>query len=216
MSPGFDENFVDDSEDKEIVKDVELDTRLDKINIQYFDGRRKLPIGWAELPSSIWAHYIISSRSIRINSRVRSQETWFLKPPTCFLDYLIFHEILHDVYPGVSKNGRQYDHPPKFRAHERKFPGYDEIREWEILETQTRTSPKYAKFGSTEYRRLFEKITGSPANALIAYFHIYQGDPKDKWAVLGIDPARRKYCLQGVNFLDSSVLWFHPFQCVWR
>jgi hypothetical protein len=216
MPPAFDEDFSDESDDKEVIKDVVLDTHLDKINNQYFGGERKLPIGWVELPNSIWAHYVISSRSIRINSRVRNQETWFAKPPAYFLDYLIFHEILHDIYPTVSKNGKQYDHPPEFRRHERKFPGYDEIREWEILEAETRIGPKYAKFGTAEYHKLFEKMTKSSTNASIAYFHIYHGDPKDKWAVLGIDPARRKYCLQGINFLDHSIGWFHPFQCVWR
>jgi hypothetical protein len=216
MPHAFDENFIDAVEAKLVTQDPELDACLDKVNLQYFDGKKKLPIGWCSLPDSVWAHYATSNRSIRINSRVKNRETWPVKPPASFLDYLIFHEILHDIYPTVSKNGRQYDHPPEFRRHERKFPDYDEIREWEILETQTRTSPKYAKFGTEEYRKIFEQITKSPTNALMAYFHVYQGNPKDKWAVLGIDPARRKYCLQAINLLDSGILWFHPFQCVWR
>jgi hypothetical protein len=51
--------------------------------------------------------------------------------PEYYLEFLIFHELLHETIPIRRSSGRWIHHSREFRAREREFPKYREAREWE-------------------------------------------------------------------------------------
>jgi hypothetical protein len=51
--------------------------------------------------------------------------------PRFYLEYIVFHEVLHEVYPIRRVGGRWVQHSVEFRLRERKFPRYAQARRWE-------------------------------------------------------------------------------------
>jgi hypothetical protein len=51
--------------------------------------------------------------------------------PHYYLEFLVFHELLHEAIPAHRSSGRWVHHPPEFRARERQFPEYERARDWE-------------------------------------------------------------------------------------
>jgi len=51
--------------------------------------------------------------------------------PRYYIEYLIYHELLHLVVPPVTRGGRRCFHHPAFRRLERQFPQYREAREFQ-------------------------------------------------------------------------------------
>ncbi len=51
--------------------------------------------------------------------------------PRFFVEYVVFHEMLHLKHPPRRKNGRDNLHHEKFVAAEKKFPDYDMAMCWE-------------------------------------------------------------------------------------
>lgn len=54
--------------------------------------------------------------------------------PTFFLDYIIYHEMVHIAVPSrvEEESGRLYHHTPEFYALETSYPRYAEARQWEL------------------------------------------------------------------------------------
>jgi hypothetical protein len=50
--------------------------------------------------------------------------------PGYFVEFIVYHELLHHVIPPVRLNGRYQIHSPRFRQHERDFPAYAEAMAW--------------------------------------------------------------------------------------
>ncbi len=48
--------------------------------------------------------------------------------PRTFVEYIVFHEMLHAVVPSDRSSGRRYDHPEAFRVLERSFPNLPEMK----------------------------------------------------------------------------------------
>jgi hypothetical protein len=51
--------------------------------------------------------------------------------PRFYLDYIVFHELLHELIPIRRERGRWVHHPAEFRRIERQFPGYERAQRWE-------------------------------------------------------------------------------------
>ncbi len=51
--------------------------------------------------------------------------------PRFYLEYLMYHEILHEVLPPRLVNGRRIRHFPEFKQRELEFVRFDEAIEWE-------------------------------------------------------------------------------------
>lgn len=104
-----------------------------KVNAQYFSGRVKCVVGWGrQRPQGTRRR---RSRSIRFGSWAASTRTVRVHPllddvrvPRRFVEYIVFHEMLHAVVPSQRSGGRRYDHPAEFRALEGMFPGLDEMK----------------------------------------------------------------------------------------
>lgn len=45
-----------------------------------------------------------------------------------FIEYIIYHETLHAVFPPILRNGRCFAHHPAFRAQECKFPDFQRMK----------------------------------------------------------------------------------------
>ncbi len=56
------------------------------------------------------------------------------KVPLFYVEYIVYHEILHDLFPIRRQAGRWVHHPVEFRRRERTFPRYNDARRWEAEE----------------------------------------------------------------------------------
>lgn len=105
---------------------------FDCLNARFFEGRIDASIGWGRLPSrrnrrSIrFGVYVSASRSIRIHPVLDDPSV-----PDFFVDYVVFHEMLHQAIPVTEKDGRQVIHGRGFREAEERFPDYGRAISWE-------------------------------------------------------------------------------------
>lgn len=51
--------------------------------------------------------------------------------PRSYLEFLVFHELLHEAIPVRRVDGRWIHHSREFRSREREFPGYRAAVAWE-------------------------------------------------------------------------------------
>lgn len=51
--------------------------------------------------------------------------------PRYFVAFVVFHEMLHHVYPAAREGGRRVLHPPELVEHEREFRYYQRAIDWE-------------------------------------------------------------------------------------
>jgi len=93
--------------------------------------RRPLQVGWSRraTPSLMgkWIETPANSPNvILINSLLDDRRV-----PRFYLEFIVFHEILHDLFPIRRRRGRWEQHPVEFRQREKAFPQYEEARRWE-------------------------------------------------------------------------------------
>ncbi len=50
--------------------------------------------------------------------------------PRYFVEFIVYHELLHHLIPAVRVNGRYQIHSAEFRTCERSFPHYAEAIAW--------------------------------------------------------------------------------------
>lgn len=69
--------------------------------------------------------YLPAKRLIRIHPAL---DQAFV--PQSFVEFIVYHELLHHVIPPVRVNGRYQIHSAAFRRREREFPAYAEAIAW--------------------------------------------------------------------------------------
>lgn len=133
---------IDTSSEKHEKKQIKLKQKgrlydlgkiAKEINQRFFNGQVKYRIGWGNArPISNRTN---KSRSIRYGSWSRTTGTIRIHPllddervPLKFIEYIVFHEMLHAVVPSVHTEGRRYDHPENFRKLEKTFPDIAQMR----------------------------------------------------------------------------------------
>jgi hypothetical protein len=110
----------------------DLGAVYDRLNRVYFDGKLDLRITWGSArrrpaQRSIKAGtYLVEDRLIRVHP-VLDQEL----VPRYFLDWIVFHEMLHGKHTIHRVGGRRCFHPPEFAREEKQFPDYWRARLWE-------------------------------------------------------------------------------------
>jgi len=109
-----------------------LQTIYDSLNIEYFDGVISAPITWGRSSSQKRAKmrtmgsYNAGNSTIRINPLLDKKTV-----PAYFLEFVVYHEMLH-AYLGIkTRNGRRSIHSREFRLLEKKFRHYEKAMEWE-------------------------------------------------------------------------------------
>ena len=84
----------------------------------------RLRVGWTPRRSkTILGHYDSAHRTISISRWLDSPRV-----PRYLVEYLVFHEMLHAIYPVERDGHRRVVHSRRFRAAEKKFPKYAQAR----------------------------------------------------------------------------------------
>jgi hypothetical protein len=91
----------------------------------------RLRIGWSpRVTSTLMAKWVATPAGvpnvILVNPLLDSRRV-----PRYYLDYIVFHELLHEVIPIRRECGRWSHHPAEFRRQERRFPHFEKALRWE-------------------------------------------------------------------------------------
>lgn len=115
----------------------DLQELLEKVNAEHFEGKIEARIGWGRQTSKrrrksirlgVYDH---KSREIRIHPALDKPDV-----PRFFVEFIVFHEMLHQLFPSARDSGRHVHHPRAFRERERSFPKYDAAMTWEHAHLQ--------------------------------------------------------------------------------
>ena len=85
-----------------------------------------------------WGRRGRGSKSIRFGSYDFDRKLIRIHPtldqewvPKYFIEFIVFHELLHAIFPPRQGQTRREVHTPEFRAVEKQFPHYDKAMQWE-------------------------------------------------------------------------------------
>ena len=108
-------------------KVYDLTELFQRLNRRYFDGEIKTPVlTWSKRRAKrILGHHDAVHNTITISKTLDSREV-----PEWFVEYILYHEMLHIKHPAKLINGRRYYHTPAFRSEEQRFPRYEASQEW--------------------------------------------------------------------------------------
>ena len=105
----------------------------DDINARYFGGTIDAAITWGARNGRPRRRHSIKMGSYSVEERLirmhRSLDRAFV--PRFFVEWIVFHEMLHQVHDIKVKNGRREFHSKAFMADEARFERYAEARSWE-------------------------------------------------------------------------------------
>jgi len=103
-----------------------------RLNSEYFGGALNSAIGWGVRSSRravkrrILGSYCRRTNTIRINPVMDSS-----KVPSYFVEFVVYHEMLHADMGAVKIGGRLCVHTREFRERERRFGQYEKAIRWE-------------------------------------------------------------------------------------
>jgi len=105
----------------------DLDRMFAKLNRRFFENELPKPtITWSQRRTrSILGHHDRVYDTITVSKTLDSADV-----PDWFVEYILYHEMLHIKHPARLINGRRYYHTTAFRADERRFPHYEEAQLW--------------------------------------------------------------------------------------
>jgi hypothetical protein len=110
----------------------DLKAMFDRVNDQYFQGGITAEIGWGRAAgkkrrkSIRLGVYDHQTREIRIHPALDRVEV-----PAFFVEFIVFHEMLHQLFPSPPGSSRRIHHPRAFRDREKAFPLYAVAIRWE-------------------------------------------------------------------------------------
>src|SRR5947209_7212444 len=108
-------------------KVYDLERIFGRLNRRYFDGEIVKPVlTWSQRRArNILGHHDAAHETITINKTLDSREV-----PEWFVEYILFHEMLHIKHPARLIKGRRHYHTPAFRTDEQRFPHYHDAQRW--------------------------------------------------------------------------------------
>jgi len=111
----------------------DLDEIFDSVNHRYFQGAIAATITWGQRMgkprrrnSIKMGSYSIEDRHIRVH---RALDRSFV--PRFFVEWIVYHEMLHQVHDAIVINGRRRFHTREFLKDEAMFELYERARAWE-------------------------------------------------------------------------------------
>ncbi|MGQ0508165.1 MAG: hypothetical protein ACT4TC_22940 [Myxococcaceae bacterium] len=110
----------------------DLQSLFDRVNQVHFHSSIQAKIGWGRMPgkrrrkSIRLGVYDHQTREIRIHPALDRPDV-----PAFFVEFIVFHEMLHQLFPSASRGSRRVHHPRGFRDRERAFPLYQAAIAWE-------------------------------------------------------------------------------------
>jgi hypothetical protein len=108
-------------------KIYDLDRLFAKLNRRHFDGEIEKPVlTWSKRRArSILGHHDAVHNTITISKALDSRDV-----PEWFVEYILYHEMLHIKHPARLIRGRRYYHTAAFRSEEQRFPRYQASQDW--------------------------------------------------------------------------------------
>ena len=105
----------------------DLGRMFQRLNQRYFGGEIERPtLTWSQRRTrTILGHHDGVHDTIVISKTLDSREV-----PEWFVEYILYHEMLHIKHPARLINGRRYYHTKAFRTDEQRFPHYNEAQRW--------------------------------------------------------------------------------------
>ncbi|MEK6335257.1 MAG: SprT-like domain-containing protein [Acidobacteriota bacterium] len=105
----------------------DLDRIFARLNRRYFGGEMEKPVlTWSQRRArSILGHHDAAHDTITISKTLDSPDV-----PEWFVEYILFHEMLHIKHPARIIKGRRYYHTSAFRTEEQSYPRYQQAQEW--------------------------------------------------------------------------------------
>ena len=105
----------------------DLEKMFARLNRRFFGGELPQPaLSWSQRRTrTILGHHDGAHETIVISKTLDSAEV-----PAWFVEFILYHEMLHIKHPARLINGRRFYHTKAFRAEEQRFPRYHEAQEW--------------------------------------------------------------------------------------
>jgi hypothetical protein len=107
-----------------------------EINAMYFAGSVEARIGWGRMGTPPGRRR--RRRSIKLGSYMASGALIRVHPaldaawvPRFFVEYIVYHEMLHHVVQMPVRDGRRCMHGAEFKAREKQFAEYARALSWE-------------------------------------------------------------------------------------
>jgi predicted metal-dependent hydrolase len=110
----------------------DLQDIFDRLNRRYFEGTLQAKITWgpalfrAQQRSIKMGSFSVEDRIIRVHPALDRAEV-----PLFFVEWIVFHEMLHGRHEIRRSGSRRCFHPPEFLAQEREFADYQRASAWE-------------------------------------------------------------------------------------
>jgi len=110
----------------------DLQDIFDRLNRRYFQGTLQAQITWgpavfrAQQRSIKMGSFSVEDRIIRVHPALDRAEV-----PLFFVEWIVFHEMLHGRHEIRRSGSRRCFHPPEFLAEEREFADYHRASAWE-------------------------------------------------------------------------------------
>ena len=105
----------------------DLDKLFARVNHRYFDDSIEKPtLTWSQRRTRrILGHHDAVHDTIVISKTLDASDV-----PEWFVEYILYHEMLHIKHPARIINGRRYYHTNAFRADEQRYPHYEAAQDW--------------------------------------------------------------------------------------
>jgi hypothetical protein len=105
----------------------DLDKMFSRLNRKYFDSALEKPtLTWSQRKTrSILGHHDRVYETITVSKSLDSTQV-----PEWFVEYILYHEMLHIKHAARMINGRRYYHTAGFRLDERRFARYEDAQHW--------------------------------------------------------------------------------------
>jgi hypothetical protein len=105
----------------------DLARMFQRLNQRFFDGQLEQPtLTWSQRRTrTILGHHDGVHETIVISKTLDSEDV-----PEWFVEYILYHEMLHIKHPARLINGRRYYHTKAFRTDEQRYPRFNEAQRW--------------------------------------------------------------------------------------
>lgn len=111
-----------------VGKVYDLGLLMSRLNRLYFDGKLQLKIRWSRRSAGKAKRgVLLGSFSPKKNEITISNRLDNIHVPLFFVEHVVFHEILHSVFPREPHRM----HSEKFKKFEKLHPDYEAARQWE-------------------------------------------------------------------------------------
>lgn len=121
----------------------DLDAMFERLNRRYFGGSLRKPVlTWSKQNTiSTLGNHDPEHKVITISRRLDSASV-----PRWFVEYILYHEMLHVKHPPRFVNGRYRFHTKDFEADEQRFLHYKEAIRWydRFIRRQATSRPRAA------------------------------------------------------------------------